>query len=198
MRGSLLGDATMWRTRNENQVSYFSATTAVFEYAVWKQSELSNLCTRGILTRNRTRLGTPVTAYEVNTASHPVFRDWRKLWYPDGKKEVPEGVADWLNPLSIAVWFMDDGYRENDRRIGKKIYHGRKIGFCTDAFSDIGIARLIEALSQFGVSPYTVSGCRITFTRSDSVKMIELMQDHILPCFAYKLDIFSPDVRCND
>jgi hypothetical protein len=204
IRGSLLGDGTMWKTRNENQVSYFSATSVIKDYAEWKYTELQNLCTRPVLVRERERKGTKTVAYEVNTASHPIFHGLRHIWYPEGKKIVPEDVAIWLTPLTLAVWYMDDGYRFSDT-IHKmkgylKLYVGRSITFSTDGFSIEDKRRLASALyKRYGVSIHLVDNRKhIRFNRLDSLKLVLAMKPYIHPSFNYKIKIDAPNETLPD
>ena len=205
IRGSLLGDGYLPKLRSENHLPWFSCTSSRPEYATWKYAELANLCTRGISTRRRKdgRSGKEHTAYDVSTACHPQLRGWRETWYPQGIKVVPEDVIQWLTPLCIAVWFMDDGYRENDGRHGNKVYHGRRYFFSTDAFSKFDRHRLVVAFVQrYKLYPefraISEKKYRLAFNRQDSQKLAEIMRPHMIPVFEYKFDIFSPDVRCND
>jgi len=47
---------------------------------------------------------------EFVTLTHPEFTRYYHLFYPSFKKIVPEKIDQLLiNPLSLAVWFMDDG-----------------------------------------------------------------------------------------
>lgn len=43
------------------------------------------------------------------TRTSPVFTDWRRRFYPAGRKTVPNEITDLLTPLALSVWFMDDG-----------------------------------------------------------------------------------------
>jgi recombination protein RecA len=43
------------------------------------------------------------------TRTSPVFTTWRRRFYRDGRKRVPNDINMLLTPLAIAVWFMDDG-----------------------------------------------------------------------------------------
>lgn len=44
-----------------------------------------------------------------NTACHPALQEFRNLFYPDGHKIVSAKILGMVTPLSLAVWFMDDG-----------------------------------------------------------------------------------------
>lgn len=37
------------------------------------------------------------------------FKEIRDLLYPNGKKEITQEILNYLTPLSIALWWMDDG-----------------------------------------------------------------------------------------
>jgi hypothetical protein len=44
--------------------------------------------------------------------SHPLFTDLARRFYPNGEKRVPMDIArDLRDPLTVAIWFMDDGCR---------------------------------------------------------------------------------------
>lgn len=50
----------------------------------------------------------------LSTTRNIVFNSWRDLWYPNNIKIVPRELVDtYLSPLAIAIWFMDDGSKNN-------------------------------------------------------------------------------------
>jgi len=71
------------------------------------------------------------------TRTHPVFTSWRRRFYDDGRKQVPDDITDLLTPLAIAVWFMDDGSADH---CGVTIQ--------THSFDDHEVERLVRALSE--------------------------------------------------
>jgi hypothetical protein len=44
---------------------------------------------------------------KMQTHRTELFEEQYQRWYPNGKKIVPQDVA--LTPLSLAIWFADDG-----------------------------------------------------------------------------------------
>lgn len=44
-----------------------------------------------------------------STWTYTSFNWIHDLWYKDGKKCVPYNIGDYLTPLALAVWIMDDG-----------------------------------------------------------------------------------------
>ncbi|MBZ9569787.1 hypothetical protein KJA16_02595 [Patescibacteria group bacterium] len=82
-------------------------------------------------------------SWRFRTISHPVFTRFHQLFYRNGKKILPKKIDKFLrSPVTLAVWFMDDGAlgpnrqgvtlntqnftREEDERLRKyltKIFH---------------------------------------------------------------------------
>lgn len=44
-----------------------------------------------------------------NTCSLPCLLELYNLFYPEGKKVVPETIGDLLTPIGLAYWIADDG-----------------------------------------------------------------------------------------
>lgn len=64
------------------------------------------------------KVSKPRNFANFNTVSHPIFTNLRSIFYPKGKKIIPQIVFDKLNLLGLAIWFMDDGsYSRNRVRI---------------------------------------------------------------------------------
>ena len=59
------------------------------------------------------------------SSATPAFGKWRKYFYPNGKKIIPSDITDFFKePISLAVWYMDDGYYNKVDR-NSYIYLGR-------------------------------------------------------------------------
>lgn len=50
-----------------------------------------------------------LSSWRFRTISHREFRQLRRIFYRDGKKILPKKLDFLLDPLTLAVWFMDDG-----------------------------------------------------------------------------------------
>ena len=113
-----------------------------------------------------------------------------RKFYPQGKKLIPEDVGVLLkNPLSVAVWYMDDGTL--DRRYK---YHQNAL-IATYGFSFDGCERLSEALYRnFGLE-VSVTKCKMRdkiyprlYVKSKSMgDFVSLIKPHIHPIFEYKI-----------
>ena len=50
-----------------------------------------------------------------STVSSKDFCKYHKLFYPNGRKKLPATIVNLLkSPLSLAIWYMDDGARRTD------------------------------------------------------------------------------------
>jgi LAGLIDADG DNA endonuclease family/Cytochrome C oxidase subunit II, transmembrane domain len=80
--------------------------------------------------------------YEFNTFTFRSF-DWiYKMFYKDGKKRIHSNISNYLTPLALAIWIMDDG---NWVKSGVRI--------SCNAFNLYEVKLLFEALKQnFGLS----------------------------------------------
>jgi len=88
------------------------------EYVRWKYEQLSEW----VLTppQQLTRIyhkdpSRNTVSWRFSTISHAVFTSYHNLFYRNGTRIVPELIGDLLaEPLSLAIWLMDDGNRNKD------------------------------------------------------------------------------------
>lgn len=114
----------------------------------------------------------------------------REQFYPNGKKIIPNGIDSLLvHPLSLAVWYMDDGNLDF-----RDAYH-RNASFATYGFSKEGCRTLVEILERnFDIAARvhrTTMRNKVyfrTYILSQSTEtFMALIRPYIHPCFAYKL-----------
>jgi hypothetical protein len=101
--GTLLGDGAMRCKTNALLEINHSAKQRV--YVEWKYRQLADLV--GTPPKERQGNGGRVASRFV-TRSLPALTPYYRLFYGNGRKSVPEVE---LAPLTLAVWFMDDGCR---------------------------------------------------------------------------------------
>src|ERR1043166_4280781 len=116
--GSILGDACLhenWsKTNSRLQIRH---AVAQKEYVLWKYEVLKSL----VLTEPQ-HYGRTNSVW-FRTISHPELTTLHKMFYRDGKKIIPKNIESFLsNPLTMAIWFMDDG---NAKKVKGKVrgYH---------------------------------------------------------------------------
>ena len=87
------------------------------DYLFWKHQEFKDFATNQprIIKAFHKKENKYYERMHFSTYSNGLFAEWRDLFYRDRVKIVPRNIAKILvSPLSLAVWFMDDGYKKND------------------------------------------------------------------------------------
>lgn len=123
--------------------------------------------------------------FRVSSICHPVFNEFFELFYTNGVKVVPEDMRQLLDPLAIAVWYMDDG--------GTKTYSTRSSSFSSCSFTWKENEYLVAALAAFGlyaeVRPLRSRGNvypTLVLFRESHFKLHEMIDPLIHDCLAYK------------
>src|SRR3989338_19163 len=109
--GSLLGDgclaANSWKKHYRLKMEQCEVQR---RYLFWKYALFKNFTLSPPYNRRETE------SWSFRTISHPQFTEYHELFYPNGKKVLPASIGRILTaPISIAVWYMDDGML-NSRR----------------------------------------------------------------------------------
>lgn len=121
------------------------------QYVMWLYEKLSDLC------RTKPQQRKDTKQWYFSTRALEELTELKKVFYSHRRKRVPLEVASLItSPLSIAIWYMDDGtldYRP------KSHYNFR---LSTDAFTETGNQLLVDMLKvNFGVSASSFSSlCR--------------------------------------
>jgi len=150
------------------------------DYVDWKYSKLKDLV--GTPPKARHGNGNRV-AYRFTTLSLPVLTDIYHQFFRNGKKVIPERLC--LDPLGLAVWFMDDGCRSY-----------RAVYFNTQKFDMMSQSRLISFLERrFGLK-LTLNKDKIYYRLRMSVASVgdfrRLIEHHMIPQLLYKLPRMTP------
>ncbi|PIS22728.1 hypothetical protein COT50_00395 [candidate division WWE3 bacterium CG08_land_8_20_14_0_20_41_10] len=87
-------------------------------YLLWKYNELRNLVAgkpRLVVGAVDNRTGKSYKRWHFSTFSLPKLNAYWYKFYRHKQKKIPKDILELLKlPLSLAVWFMDDGYKRND------------------------------------------------------------------------------------
>jgi hypothetical protein len=187
INGSLLGDGTIKKFDEIHPNSNFcKLQCARFkEYTDWHYEVLKPYSSC-IVKHSQEIEGRIFKGFATITHHHPVFTEYRKKWYPNGTKIVPEDLE--LNPLIIAIWFFDDGNNS---------YSKRQVRFYTQGFQVDEADFLAEKLKCFEIK----SSVLIRISRKTGKKqpylsvngpsydnLINLIAPHCKwKCFEYKV-----------
>lgn len=111
--GTILGDGYLRIVSGKkNALLEVNHSFSQKAYVDWKHTILKPLCKSAPKPRNGN--GKRI-AYRFNTRQHPEITELFTAFYGEGKKSIPDGII--LDPIMLAVWFMDDGSRCRDRDV---------------------------------------------------------------------------------
>lgn len=180
--GSLLGDAYLRPSGNSFSLS-FTHGEKQKAYLDWKRNEFKNFVTQEDYYCSSREFRGNLPCYSFGTINHPYLSELHAMCYDSGKKDVCTDWVNQLSPLSLAVWYMDDG--SINKRYGT-------IVLCTNSFSHEGQLLLIDCLSsRFGVKavlePRRNNQTVLRINASQRYRFLELVSPHIPDCMSYKL-----------
>ena len=181
--GMLLGDAHLERQRGalhaRLKIEHSQSQSA---YVDWKYGEWREWVRTPPKARvRRNRLGTTSTNIGFSTLSHVELERFRVGFYRDGRKVVPEDLE--LTPLSMAVWFMDDGSRKSSQCRGLYLN--------TQSFTQAEVA-LLQAVIRRDVDVETTvrkqrDGLQIYIPAPSAPAVAAYITNDLLPSMRYKL-----------
>lgn len=185
--GLLLGDGHL-ETQNNGRTYRLKVEhcAAQRDYLVWLAKEFQEWLQTDWYEKQR---GTKVV-YGFTTVSHPAFRFYAKQFYQEGKKRMPPLIKRLLSPLSLAIWFLDDGSAKSSRHKSLVIH---SLGYTR---SDLMLAQ--EALMQLGVESSMHKQRNGSFRLYFPYKSARIIVDYVrpilveVPLFAYKVENIKP------
>lgn len=102
--GTLLGDSGLYKEGwAKNYRLQIEQGDKQKDYLFWKFDIFRNCCFSEPSYQNRNK------SWRIRTLSHDEFNRYASEFYRDKKKVIPQSLIHYLNPLVLAVWFMDDG-----------------------------------------------------------------------------------------
>lgn len=107
--GSMLGDGCLYKDKPQHKPYLSLGRSAIDkDYALWEADIFKDFISR-IDEKSIFDKRTQKYYHSIKPISRrcEVFEKYYQLWYPNHKKIVPSNLE--LNPLSLAVWFADDG-----------------------------------------------------------------------------------------
>lgn len=176
--GTLLGDGSLIETTSKKnlrlQIAHCEKQKA---YVFWKYEEFKAFVLSPPSYQRWNQ------SWRFRTISHPELTEIGALFYPQRKKIVPTDIIEYLDPLGLAVWFMDDG------AIGSR---GQGYILNTQSFleEDVYLLReiLITRFHIHEISLHNDKGRKRLYIRKNSMKEFrDVISPYLLPFFRYKL-----------
>ncbi|TSC91615.1 MAG: homing endonuclease [Parcubacteria group bacterium Licking1014_17] len=157
------------------------------EYVLWKYEVFKNLVPSKprVITSFHKKENKEYRRLHFSTCSNGIFQEWRDMFYKNRIKIVPDNIQEILiEPLSLAVWVMDDGYKRNDCNA---------LRLNTDIFSYQEQQMLVDCLKMnFGiVAAIHKKGktFNIYIPERSSQKFCEIIKPYILDSLLYKVSL---------
>ena len=184
--GSVLGDGNL--KKNNEQTAYFREehSSKQAPYVKWLGEKLGNLSSNICLKTKRNNA--------IIESRHLLrFGDLYNIFYPKGKKIVPEEIVERINPLGIALWYCGDGTLQIGTSWWKRKEYIRRprATIYTNGFQDkVSQQRILRIFHRFDIKATLrkISKYRaLLFSVSQSKKLFELIAPYVPPVMWYKL-----------
>ncbi|MFN3977006.1 MAG: LAGLIDADG endonuclease [Aquificaceae bacterium] len=183
--GTILGDGYLQKTGKRNARLKLEHSERQKDYIFWKYEELKNLMQDK---PKRIERYNPIwkksyVYYRCQSHSMPLLGRYKRYFYDEkGKKRIPENIEALLKaPLSLAVWYMDDGHYYP--RDGVAYIYLPK-------YSEEDLQRLLRALEKnFDLKPkviYKRGYPCIYFPRQETEKLMEIIKPWMPDFMKYK------------
>jgi len=185
--GNILGDGCIEFNGFHGSRLQIKQAERYKEYVLWLYRKFENLCKSAPKQRMDT------LQWYFSTRSLNELTELYRLFYPRGKKKIPTNISDFLvSPLTLAVWYMDDGgldYRPKDHYA---------FTLNTDSFSFTDVYRLKKVLyNNFKIESTVQTPLsrkkrypKLYIGVSGRNKFLRLIKPYILNCFSHKLPPF--------
>lgn len=155
------------------------------EYVDWLYNQFKDLCIKKPFALDRVdkRNGRIYSHYIFTTITDSSLLKYRNIFYKDGKKVIPTNLKFLLkNALSLAIWYMDDGFKRSDCN---------SLYLCTSGFTLEEQKFLQEVLlNLYGFKTkihFAGNNTRIYFPVGSAKGFCDLIKPFVLPVFHYKL-----------
>ena len=182
--GTILGDAHVEQYDNDARISVLHSLKQK-ELVNWKHRELKRFVRMQpkIIRSFDSRYAQTYFQFRFQTRRYPAFKALAKIFYQKRTKIIPKSIGKLLiEPISLAVWYMDDGGRRKD-------CHGMFLN--TLSFSETEQKILQKCLLQnFDIKSrihWVTDGFRLYIPQSDALKFCQIIGPHIIPSMTYKL-----------
>lgn len=187
--GLLLGDGSFEKKSDTIGIRLqIKQQSKAKEYVEWLYGHLKDYCLSEI------KLRKDYNQYYFSTRYLREFQNLYKIFYRNGKKVIPSNIKELLtSPLSLAIWYMDDGSLDFRPKDHYAFY------LATNCFTVTDSQRLQKALQEnFGISSAVYNNLcrgkrysRICIGSKGRDQFCRSVRPHILKCFSYKLPQYT-------
>jgi len=184
--GTILGDAYLQKTGKKNARLRLEHGGKQKDYLFWKVSQFPKLFQgeSKYLERKHPISGQTYKYWRHQSNSTPELGKWQAKFYKSGKKHIPNNLNDLLqDSLSLAVWYMDDGYYYPRDKVSY-LYLGR----VSKNEAEIAQTALEKNFNIFSkVLDKKQKGFALYFSHNETKKLHGMIRRYALPSMQYKL-----------
>lgn len=174
--GSILGDGYLRVLPNrKNAFLEINHSVKAKEYVDWKYSMLKNIVVSPPHERESNKWK---KAYRFFTRQHPELTELLKSFYKNKRKIIPKSLE--LDPIVLAVWFMDDGSKTKKGDVYLN----------SQGFSLKDQKRLIYLIRKMGIRARINKDkryYRIRILKESIPGLNRIIEPYIIPSMKYKL-----------
>jgi len=181
--GGLLGDGCIRHLKNKVKFQYREThCKEQIEYAKWKSEFF------GKKTLGKHKKGGIYFETFLSSSLKPFYDSFYRN---NKKKTIPKNIK--LTPLTLAIWYQDDGYLSNQNKYS--------ITLCTHCFDKQGINNIVKVLKkEFNLNSKIMMGGKykseylLTFGKEETKKFFKVCGKYIHPSMRYKIPQEFKDV----
>jgi recombination protein RecA len=184
--GGLMGDGALSETRSGHGARFrFGHGRKQVAYCDWKASLFANVSV------SRTTDAKGVVCCDVQPM--PELAEVRRVVSIDGKKVFGHDYLKQLTPLSLAIWYMDDGsFTLRAKGLQERTRDGSgRSEICIEAMEPTTRTRLVGYLQDtWGIVPKLVERggkAHLVFAKDETAKLHALIAPFVHPSMDYKL-----------
>ena len=177
--GSLLGDMSLKMPKGSIHASGdFAHSLKQENYCRYLEYELKNFCSKGFYRSYvDSRTNKKYDQYYVYLKASDYLTELYYKFYPNGKKIIPTDLLYSLDGLGIAIWFMDDGFKD-----------GKTYKFATNCFTKEELKNVVDFFKiKYGIIVTIHSSNVIRIATKSAETFKNLIKDFIHEDCLYKL-----------
>lgn len=180
--GLTLGDGHL-ETQNNGKTYKLKIEHSVFqkEYLDWLYKKFQNWVR--MTPKLRTKDSKPFS-YHFSTYSHELLEFYGKQFYNKKKKIIPDNIEELLTPLSLAIWFMDDGSLKSKRHNAYVIH---TLGFQRNELERIQVVLNKKFGIEAKLHKQKEKYLRLYIPSTSAEKFRNIVTPYIIPSLKYKL-----------
>lgn len=153
------------------------------EYVDWLYGEFADFVRNEPYTKTKSLSEKRFSCYGFTTCSSELFRFYAQQFYSGRTKVIPKLFKELIDPLALAIWFMDDGSFRSKRH---KTYIIHSVGYTKNDLEVV--QKVLEEKFVIKVALHRqYDRWRIYFLSETANKFKKLVEPCVIPSMKYKL-----------